>query len=51
MSYNTNEVIRRGTGSRARKRMAGLLRAVFWGVYVVGKIIDLIKWISQFFGE
>lgn len=51
MSYNTNEVIRRGTGSRARKRMEDLLRAVFWGVYVVVKIIDLIKWINQSFGE
>lgn len=51
MSYDTNEGIRRGTGGRSRKRMVRLLRGVFWFVYVVGKIIDLIKWITQFFGE
>ena len=51
MSYQANEVIRRGTGSRSRKWMVRLLKGIFWFVYVVGKIINLIKWISQFFGE
>lgn len=51
MSYNTNEVIRRGTSSHPRKRLVGLLWVVFRLVYVVGKIFDLIKWIMEFFGE
>jgi hypothetical protein len=51
MLYNTNEVIRRGTGNRSRKWMVRLLKGMFRFVYVVGKIIDLIKWISHFFGE
>ena len=51
MLYNTNEVIRRGKGGYSRKWMVRLLKGTFRFVYVVVKIFDLIKWISQFFGE
>lgn len=37
MSYNTNEVIRRGTGNRARKRMVGLLPGSLLGRLRGGK--------------
>lgn len=55
MLEETNEVRRRGTDDQPQKRKqtwpSRLLKGVFWFVFVVGKIFDLIKWASQFFGE
>lgn len=55
MAYNTDEISQRGTREIKRKRKptwrSRLLKGAFWVAEGMGKLFDLIEWLSRLSGD
>ena len=54
MAYDTDEISQRGTRETKRKRKptwkSRLLKGAFWVAWGMGKLFDLIEWLSRLSG-
>lgn len=55
MAQHTDETSQRGTRGRTLKRkrtwMPCLLKGAFWAAWGMGKLFDLIDWLSRLSGD
>lgn len=55
MAQDTDEISQRGTRGRTQKRKrtwtSRLLKGVFWTAWGMGKLFDLIDWLSRLSGD
>ncbi|QKS11339.1 hypothetical protein SAMN05444149_1192 [Pseudosulfitobacter pseudonitzschiae] len=55
MAYDTDETSQRGTRETKRKRKptwkSRLLKGAFWVAWGMGKLFDLIEWLSRLSGD
>ncbi len=55
MAQDTDEISQRGTRGKTRRRKltwkSRLLKGVFWGAWGMGKIFDLIEWLTRMSGD